>query len=70
MREGAYEPELMEAMRRAFHKACETLQLRDKNDVFTEIVARKIVELATTTGESDPDRLCSQVLDGLKRKAS
>jgi hypothetical protein len=64
-------PELMEAMRLAFHKACEALQLSDKDDVFTNIVATKIIELAKT-GERDPDRLCSQVLDALSapRKAS
>ena len=64
-------PELMEAMRLAFHKACEVLQLSDKDDVFTEIVATRIVEVAKT-GERDPDRLCSEVLDALSapRKAS
>jgi hypothetical protein len=54
----------MEAMRVAFYKACEVLQLSDKDDVFTEIVATRIVEL-TKTGERDPDRLCSRVLDAL-----
>jgi hypothetical protein len=39
-------PELMEAMRLAFHQACKALQLSDKDDVFTEIVATRIVELA------------------------
>jgi hypothetical protein len=59
-------PELMEAIRLAFHKACEALQLSDKDDVAT-----RIVELAKT-GERDPDRLCSHVLDALSapRKAS
>jgi hypothetical protein len=50
-------------MRLAFHKACKALQLSDKDDAFTDIVAT-IVELAKT-GERNPDRLCSQVLDGL-----
>jgi hypothetical protein len=61
----------MEAMRLAFHKAREVLQLSDKDDVFTDIVATRIVEVAKT-GERDPDRLCSQVLDTLSapRKAS
>ena len=57
-------PELMEAMRLAFHKTCGALQLSDKDDVFTEIVAARIVELAKT-GERDPDQLCSQVLNAL-----
>jgi hypothetical protein len=49
-------------MRLAFHKTCKALQLSDKDDAFTDIVAT-IVELAKT-GERNPDRLCSQVLDG------
>jgi hypothetical protein len=57
-------PELMEAMRLAFHNTCKALRLSDKDDAFTEIVATRIVELAKT-GERDPDRLCSQVLDAL-----
>jgi hypothetical protein len=65
----AFEPDLMEAMRRAFHKVCETLQLGDNDDAFMEIVAAKIIELAKS-GEGDSERLCSEVLDGLKRKAS
>jgi hypothetical protein len=58
-------------MRLAFHKACKALQLSDKDDAFTDIVATRIVELAKT-GERDPDQLCSQTLDALspQRKAS
>jgi hypothetical protein len=54
----------MEAMRLAFHKRCQALQLSDVDDAFTDIVETRIVELAKT-GERNPDRLCSQVLDGL-----
>jgi hypothetical protein len=66
-----YPPELIEAMRLAFHKPCKALQLSDKDDAFMEVVATRIVELAKT-GERAPDRLCSQVLDGLSapREAS
>jgi hypothetical protein len=61
----------MEAMRLAFHKTCKALQLSANDDVFTEIVATRIIELAKV-GERDPDRLCSKVLDTLSapRKAS
>jgi hypothetical protein len=55
-----YPPDLAEAMRLAFRKTCEALQLRDKEDAFTDIVTTRIVELAKT-GERDPDRLCSRV---------
>ena len=64
-------PELVEAMRAAFQKACAELCLNDSADVRAEIVATKIVEQATT-GESDPDRLCNNALAALseQRKAS
>jgi hypothetical protein len=66
----SYQPELIEAMRLAFHRTCEALQLTNTDDALTEIIAERIIELAKT-GERDPDRLCSQALDGLsERKAS
>jgi hypothetical protein len=61
----------IEAMRSAFHVACEALELQGTSDAFTEIVAAKIVELAKA-GEVDPERLCSKVLSSLseERQAS
>jgi hypothetical protein len=61
----------MEAMRLAFRKTCNALQLSDTDDALTGIVAERIVE-RVKAGESDPDRLCSQTLDALspQRKAS
>jgi hypothetical protein len=38
----------MEAMRLAFHKTCKALQLSANDDVFTEIVATRIIELANS----------------------
>jgi hypothetical protein len=66
-----FEPDLIEAMRLAFQRACEALQLQGTSDAFTEIVATKIIELAKS-GEVDPERLCSKVLSGLseERQAS
>jgi hypothetical protein len=52
----------MEAMREAFHRVCNILQLScDREDPLTEIVVTKIVELAKV-GERDPEVLCSKVL--------
>jgi hypothetical protein len=66
-----FEPDHIEAMRLAFHRTCEALQLRGTSDAFTEIVAARIIELAKA-GEVDPERLCSTVLSGLseERQAS
>jgi hypothetical protein len=56
------EPDLMEAMRAAFYRVCDALQLSwDREDPLTDIVVTKIVELAKA-GERDPDILCFTVL--------
>jgi hypothetical protein len=56
------EPDLMEAMRAAFYRVCDVLQLScDREDPLTEIVVTKIVELAKA-GERDPEILCFTVL--------
>jgi hypothetical protein len=60
------EPDLMEAMRAAFYRVCDVLQLScDREDPLTEIVITKIVELAKA-GERDPDKLCFTVLAELE----
>jgi hypothetical protein len=66
-----FEPDLIEAMRLAFQRACEALQLQGTSDAFTEIVATKIIELAKA-GEVVPERLCCKILSGLseERQAS
>jgi hypothetical protein len=59
------DPEHIEAMRAAFHRVCDILQLNcDADDPMTEIVVMKIVELAKA-GELDPERLCTAVLADL-----
>jgi hypothetical protein len=53
---------LMEAMRAAFYRVCDVLQLScDREDPMTEVVVTKIVELAKA-GERDPEILCFTVL--------
>jgi hypothetical protein len=55
----------MEAMRAAFYRVCDVLQLScDVEDPLTEVVVAKIVELAKA-GERDPDILCGKVLTDL-----
>jgi hypothetical protein len=59
--------DLMEAMRAAFYRVCDILQLSgDREDPLTEIVVAKIVELAKA-GERDPEILCIDVLAELAR---
>jgi hypothetical protein len=59
------EPDLIEAMRAAFYRVCDVLQLSyDREDPLTEVVVTKIVELAKA-GERDPEILCFTVLSEL-----
>jgi hypothetical protein len=56
---------LTEAMRTAFYRVCDVLQLScDREDPLTEVVVTKIVELAKA-GERDPEILCFTVLADL-----
>jgi hypothetical protein len=58
----AREPELTEVMRRAFQKARDVLQSNGRlDDATVDLITAKIIELAKA-GETEPDRLCSQVL--------
>jgi hypothetical protein len=56
----------IEAMRAAFHRVCDVLQLDgDADDLMTEVIAMKIMELAK--GDMlDPERLCISVLAELE----
>jgi hypothetical protein len=57
-----FEPDHIEAMRRAFDAACTKLELSTgSGDQKTELVARRIIELARA-GERDANRLAARVL--------
>ena len=64
IRESVFEPEAIERMTAAYEQALKVLQLTDRQDPITELVARKIIAFAET-GETDPDRLCQCALDAL-----
>ncbi len=64
IRESVFEPEAIERMTAAYEHALKVLQLTDRNDPITELVARKIIEFAEI-GETDADRLCQRALDAL-----
>jgi hypothetical protein len=65
-RERAFEPEAVINMSRAYESALVALQLTDRQDPLTEIVAKKIVDDAET-GERDPDRLRDRALEEIRR---
>jgi hypothetical protein len=64
------DPVHIEAMRSAFQKVCDVLQLKcEVGDPMTEIIVNKIVA-AANGGEHDPDRLTGLVLADLVRNGS
>ena len=65
VKEFVFDPEAIEPMVAAFKAACHSLQLVDRDDLLTQIVARKVVEVART-GERDPEQLRDLVLLALK----
>jgi len=65
VKEFVFEPEAIEPMVAAFKAACHSLQLFDQDDLLTQMVARKVVEVAGA-GERDPERLCDLVLLALQ----
>jgi hypothetical protein len=60
-----FEPRQIESMTAAFEGVCQALHLADREDPFNEIVARKVVEIAST-GVHDSNQLRDLVLIALK----
>ena len=56
------DPEVVDAMSRAFRAACRRLGLADRNDPLNEIVAKRIIELGTA-GTRDPRALYKLTID-------
>jgi hypothetical protein len=56
LRDHAFDPEMVAVMASAFEAALRKLELTNRADPVTEIVARKIIELAQQ-GERDPGLL-------------
>jgi hypothetical protein len=61
----SFSPDAINAMNAAFTDALKALGLVDRSDPLAEIVARKIVEIAST-GELDPATLCTLAVDSLR----
>jgi hypothetical protein len=64
--EATFDPQAIEAMSAAFEAVRASLQLADRSDPMTEIVARKVIEVAGT-GERDPVRIRDLVLLALNK---
>lgn len=60
----AFAPEDITPMTQAYEDALRVLNLADRQDPITELVAGKIIEVAKT-GERDPVRLRERALNGI-----
>ena len=60
----AFDPEFVRAMSVAFDHASRSLRLRDPSDAASEVVAKKIIELAQR-GIRDPETLAKRALQEL-----
>ena len=63
----SFDPAAVTALRNAYEGVCAALQLADRTDPLTEVVAKRIIEHARR-GERDPSRLCAVVLKELQSK--
>ena len=60
----AFDPEEIACMTAAYEDALRVLQLANQQDPITELVAKKIIEVAQA-GERNPDRLREKALSEL-----
>jgi len=65
----AFEPELIAIMGDVFEGVLQTLGLVDRQDPLTEMVAKKVIELAQA-GERDPGRLRQLTLEAFEGRAN
>ena len=64
LREAAFSPDDISRMTAAYEAALRLLRLTDRTDPVTEIVAKKIIEVARN-GERDPPRICARAIKEL-----
>lgn len=65
LQNSAFDPDKISVMVEAYERACRELELvGDRNDQLTELVAKKIVEIAQT-GVLDPKFICERSLQEL-----
>jgi hypothetical protein len=64
------EPDQVERLNKAYTFALRSLALVDRNDPITDIVAKKIIEVAATTGSRDPNEISKTALRQLGSRRS
>ena len=65
--QGSFEPEEVAMLGSVFEEVLQTLGLVDRQDLATEMVAKKVIELAKA-GVRDPDRLKALTLQAFTQQ--
>jgi hypothetical protein len=65
--QGSFEPEEVAMLGNVFEEVLQTLGLVDRQDLATEMVAKKLIELAKA-GVRDPDRLKALTLQAFTQQ--
>jgi len=65
LQQSAFEPDDIERMSAAYESALKCLELKDRNDPLTEIIAKIIIEVAQS-GEKHADRICAIALSKIR----
>ena len=60
-----FDPEAVKAMTTAYEAILRSLKLSDRSDPMTEIIAKRIIDVAKT-GQRDPELIQRSVLIGLQ----
>jgi hypothetical protein len=64
LKNGVFGPDDVKVLTTAYEEALRALRLKDRSDPATEMIAKKIIELAQR-GERDPVRLREYAIRGL-----
>ena len=64
LQNSGFDPETIRIMTTAYEAARDRLGLVDRSDPLTQLVARKVIEVAQT-GVRDPDDLCERVVTAI-----
>jgi hypothetical protein len=62
----SFGPEEIGRMTDAYEHALRVLQVRDRSDPVSEIIAKKIIKIASKTRESDPGRMSALAIKELQ----
>ena len=66
-RQGSFEPEQVAMLCTVFEDVLQTIGLVDRQDAMTEIIAKRLIEIATA-GIREPDRLKHLVIQALHER--